>query len=134
MVNVNYRKGYSLEYRTRKLLEKLGFFVVRPAMSKGPADLVAFDKTAKLLIQCKRTAEDRNIYGLDLLLELARRHDAKPLLVYSFPNSPIYVQELFLIGKAKLKKEEMPHKELEKYLAVDLKNFDEESDENYFAR
>lgn len=51
--NKKYIKGRYYESKTRKLLEKEGYSVVRSAGSKGPADLVAFNVEHFRLIQVK---------------------------------------------------------------------------------
>lgn len=48
-----YAKGRSFEYRMRNYYRKQGYFVLRSAQSKGPADLVALKKNEILFIQCK---------------------------------------------------------------------------------
>ena len=52
-MNRNYRKGRRAEWRSRALLVKQGYTVVRAAGSKGPFDLVAWNGTDGVLIQCK---------------------------------------------------------------------------------
>jgi Holliday junction resolvase len=47
------RKGARVERRARRLLESLGFTVVRSSASKGVADLVAFDGVCIRLVQIK---------------------------------------------------------------------------------
>ncbi|MBI3764145.1 MAG: hypothetical protein HY260_20075 [Chloroflexi bacterium] len=54
-MNHNYRKGARLEQKARKLLESLGYTVIRSAGSKGPADLIAIGPTHVRLIQVKAT-------------------------------------------------------------------------------
>lgn len=49
-----YQLGRSFEYRTRDLLLRAGYYVVRSAQSKGLVDLVALSKGRVLLVQCKR--------------------------------------------------------------------------------
>lgn len=57
----NYQRGRALEYRVRERLERLGYWVVRSASSKGCADLVAVKAEGLpeyrshwlLLVQCK---------------------------------------------------------------------------------
>ena len=91
MPNANYQRGYRLEYRTMKLLEKKGWKVLRSPSSKGESDLIAFNKNAKLLVQCKTTVKDAlYVYGLSPLLKLAEEHDAVPVIAYSFVRTPVY--------------------------------------------
>jgi Holliday junction resolvase len=48
-----YAVGRRFEWRVRRYYEKLGYFVVRSAGSKGPVDLVALGGYRPLIIQCK---------------------------------------------------------------------------------
>lgn len=50
----NYRRGYRAELAAKKELEAQGFTVLRAAGSKGPFDLVAFNKDVVRFIQVKR--------------------------------------------------------------------------------
>ncbi len=50
-----YQSGYAFERRVRKMLEGMGYYVIRSAGSKGIADLVALGKSIKVLVQCKRS-------------------------------------------------------------------------------
>lgn len=66
-----YQKGIKYEYKARKELEERGYFVVRAAQSKGPADLVAIGHDEVLVIQVtakKRPQRDkiRDLQALDL--------------------------------------------------------------------
>ncbi len=51
----NYTRGRAFEYRTKALLESLGYYVIRSAGSKGIADLVAIGDTVAAFVQCKRS-------------------------------------------------------------------------------
>ena len=62
MASRNYQKGYRFENRTRKYLERLGWYVIRSYRSWGIYDLIAIPPQDKkdplwrnvpLLIQCK---------------------------------------------------------------------------------
>jgi Holliday junction resolvase len=91
----NYVRGYNLEYKTKKMLESAGYMVFRSPASKSPADVIAFNREEKLMVQCKKSSKDvMYVYGLDELVESAERYGAKPLLVYSFYYSPVFVKEL----------------------------------------
>lgn len=97
MSTLSYQRGYALEWKTKKLLEKKGYLVTRSPASKSESDLIAFDKTRKLLVQCKKTGKKGKnlyIYKLGELMKSAQKHGAKPLLVYSFYYSPIYAKEV----------------------------------------
>jgi Holliday junction resolvase len=134
MPNKNYRRGYELEYRTKKIFEDCGFLVFRSPASKTCIDLIAFDKTAKYFVQAKKTADEKlNVYKLGDLLATAERFDAKPLLVYSFDGSPVYVKEMSS-RKENLKKFGI-HKELKKFLKIDLGEYGEYGENvDYLAR
>ncbi len=47
-----YTRGREFEYRTKKHLEALGYFVLRSPASKSPVDLIALGEDVKL-VQCK---------------------------------------------------------------------------------
>ena len=49
----NRRRGIALEHSVRDDLLEAGYYVVRPAGSKGPADLVAMHKGRILFVQVK---------------------------------------------------------------------------------
>ena len=58
MPNKNYKRGRTLEYDVKALLEQGGYTVVRSAGSHSPFDLVAVKETAGQvkeiwLLQCK---------------------------------------------------------------------------------
>jgi len=73
-----YQLGRSFEYRTRKILEDNGYYVVRSAQSKGLIDLVALKKGEVLIVQCKRGGIlDKEEW--DSLLELAVAIGATPV-------------------------------------------------------
>jgi len=48
-----YQQGANFERRVKKFFENLGFFVVRSAGSKSPADLVCVKHGEVALVQCK---------------------------------------------------------------------------------
>lgn len=56
MVKDKYQKGAKEENKLKKYLEKKGYYVMRSAGSKGPADLIAIDpETRKIrVIQVKK--------------------------------------------------------------------------------
>jgi len=94
MVNKNYNRGRSFEYRVKKYLENEGYLVVRSAGSKSPFDLVAISLKAYqpgvILVQCKYGAkigkkERDNLRVLD-------KHTPNSVLVvtaWARPNKPI---------------------------------------------
>jgi len=106
MPNINYQRGYRLEYRVKKFLEKTGWTVLRSPSSKGSADLIAFNDKDKLMIQCKTTIKEAMyIYGLKDLIEDAESVKATPILAYSFMRTPVY-GTIITDDKAKFKKQE----------------------------
>ena len=52
-MNANYRKGREREYRSKKLLESVGYTALRMAGSHSPVDLVGFNALGMRLIQVK---------------------------------------------------------------------------------
>ena len=114
MVN-NYQKGYMLEWRCKKMLEERGWMALRSPASRDVADVFATKEGKSLLIQAKKTSKKAlYVYGLNGLLETAKKYKAKPLLVYSFYYTPIYVKEVKNNNEKVLKKDE--HLTLEEYL------------------
>ena len=51
MPNRKYEKGYRLELEAKKILEDLGYYVIRSAGSHSAVDLVAVNTSIALLIQ-----------------------------------------------------------------------------------
>jgi Holliday junction resolvase len=130
-MTLNYKRGYNLEWKVKKILENNDYMVLRSPASKSYSDLIAFDKDHKFLIQCKKTGKKGKslyIYKLGELVNAAKKYGAKPLLVYSFYYSPIYVKEVE--SDSEILKVEDRHMELEKFLKVHKLN--EECD--YIAR
>ncbi len=111
----NYRKGYELERKCKKILEEKGWLSVRSPASKSPLDILAVKGNHKLLIQCKKTGkEEAYISGLRELMKTAEKHGAKPLLVYSLNRTGVFVKEV-KTDRVKLNKTGK-HQMLEKYL------------------
>lgn len=91
----NYKKGYALEYRAKKLLEKNNWFVIRSPASKTPTDLYATKNGENLFIQCKKTMKEKTyITGLKEIIKQARKYKATPVIAYSFNRTPIYAKEI----------------------------------------
>jgi len=111
----NYQRGYSLEKRTTKTLEKHGWLCMRSPASKTAVDILAVKDDYKLLIQCKKTTKEKTyITGLGDLIKKAKKHSAIPLLVYSFTRMPPFVLE---VKKPSIKLERInKHVKLDKYL------------------
>ena len=131
-MTLNYKRGYNLEWKTKKIMEDNDYMVLRSPASKSNSDLIAFDRDHKFLIQCKKTGtkgKSLYIYKLGDLVKAAKKYGAKPLLVYSFYYSPIYAKEIK--GESEILKVDDRHIELEKFLEVHKLN--EECDD-YIAR
>ena len=112
----NYKRGYNLEYKAKKMLEAAGFMVFRSPASKSDADIIAFNRHEKLMIQCKKSSKDRlYVYGLESLVEAAGRYGARPLLVYSLRRTPVFVKEL-TSGTGRFSRD-MGHVEFSRYIA-----------------
>ena len=62
-MNLNYKRGYALEWKVKKIMEESGYMVLRSPASKSDSDLIAFDKEHKFLVQCKKTGtKGKNLY------------------------------------------------------------------------
>ena len=72
-----YGAGRRLEWKVRKRLEGAGWFVIRSAGSKGPCDLVAFQRDRVLFVQCKRGRFSKAAWSA--LVATADAYDAIPL-------------------------------------------------------
>ena len=126
MMVTNYRRGYQLEHRSRKIFEDNDWTVVRSPASKSPSDLYCIKKGDVIFAQCKKTSKFEHMYIYDLrpLLEMAKKQYATPLLVYSFERSPVYAKEIE-DEKENVHKIDN-HVELDKYLKVrELNNNDD---------
>ncbi len=117
MTNINYQRGYQLEYKAKKMFEEAGWMVTRLPASKSPADLMAFNKKTKIIVQCKKTKKDAlYLYGLKAFIDIAEKHEAIALLVYGFGRTSPYVK-LLNSEKIILKKND-ENKLLKDYLEV----------------
>ena len=91
----NYKRGYALEYKTKKILEENGWFVIRSPASKTPTDIYATKDGENLFIQCKKTTKDKTyIAGLKSIIKQAKKYKATPVIAYSFNRTPIYAQKI----------------------------------------
>lgn len=75
----NYEIGRRLEYRTRDLFRRNGYFVIRAAQSK-PIDLVCLRNGRSVLVECKA---GRSFLGKERkreLLDLAKQAGASIIL------------------------------------------------------
>lgn len=87
----NYTRGRQLEYRVKRDLERVGYFVVRSAGSKGAADLIALSPNhAPLLVQCKVGRIDKR--EADALAVIARMYRAVAVSAVRVGRSLTYRQ------------------------------------------
>ena len=78
-------KGRRAEHRARRLLEAAGFMVCRAAGSKGPADLVAWDKASIRFISIKSGTEYASATERERLQLMPRPMNAS-IEVWRFPD------------------------------------------------
>ncbi|NIQ88667.1 MAG: hypothetical protein GWN93_06130 [Deltaproteobacteria bacterium] len=77
-----YEQGRRFEQRVRNYLEEAGYCVVRSAGSKGPADLVAFDQSVIMLIQCATSEEAKSERDREKLRDFAVNRHMAPVMVW----------------------------------------------------
>lgn len=73
-----YTSGRTFEYRVKRHLEDIGFFVMRAPQSKGPADLIAYDHGMCLLVQCKMN-DWHEVDPWNEFYRIAIKHRAVPI-------------------------------------------------------
>ena len=113
----NYKRGYALEHKTRKILQKNDWLVVRSPASKSEADLYATKEGENLFVQCKKTTKDKTyIRGLEDLVKIARKYKATPILAYSFNRTPVYAKKITKNNETLDRKAK--NTTLEKYLKI----------------
>lgn len=78
-------KGRRAEHRARALLEAAGFEVCRAAGSKGPADLVAWDRTSVRFISVKSGTKYASAAEREALTMLLRPVNAS-VEIWRFPD------------------------------------------------
>jgi len=72
-MGTRYAKGAAQERRLKRLLERLGFMVIRAAGSHGPYDLWAWDGKHLLLLQLKKRKPPSGCRSNGLRFELQER-------------------------------------------------------------
>jgi hypothetical protein len=99
MVNRNYQKGRSLEYRTKRKYEKMDYLVYRLYASKGIMDLICipsarsgFVKVA--FIQVKWNKKDMSKAQKSALALFASYYRAVGILEYRNPKTKHLVTEI----------------------------------------
>jgi Holliday junction resolvase len=75
----NYEIGRRLEYRTRDLFRRNGYFVIRAAQSK-PVDLVCLRNGRSVLVECKAGGSFLGKERKRELLDLAKQAGASIIL------------------------------------------------------
>ncbi len=93
----NYGKGVAFEFRVRDLFRKLGYVAERKAAS-SPYDIIVMkDGSVKFLVDAKKTSQKdkKFIYikqaDLEKIIKESKKLGARPLVVYGFYRSPIFV-------------------------------------------
>jgi len=76
--STHYASGRTFEYRAKNFLQAKGFFVMRAPQSKGPADLIAYNKGRCLLIQCK-IGDWHQIDAWNEFYRVCIKHGAEPI-------------------------------------------------------
>jgi len=72
----NYARGIKVEYRVRDLYKYKGYRVIRSAGSRGPWDLLAYDKFNVIFIQCKNhkpTKDELNDFNHAIIPDFCRK-------------------------------------------------------------
>lgn len=88
-----YALGRSFEYKIKKRLEEIGFFVIRSPQSKSPTDLVAIKKGELLFVQCKRGGE-MAVKEWNELFDLAESVGAIPILAKTTPPRGYVIKKI----------------------------------------
>ena len=93
----NYRKGSRFEYRVRDFFRKLGYTAERKAAS-APYDIIVMkDGRIDFLIDAKKTSQKdkKAIYisrdDVEKIIKEAKKLCARPLIIYGFHRTPLYV-------------------------------------------
>lgn len=95
MPNKHYESGRRFEYRIKNHLERIGYYVIRSAGSKGIADLVAIipvgNHSKVFLIQVKTGNANINAQEKQILIEKATQLNAIPVLVRNINHKMYFV-------------------------------------------
>lgn len=73
-----YASGRSFEYRVKNFLQLKGYFVMRAPQSKGPVDLIAYNKGRCLFVQCK-IGDWHEVDPWNQFYQLCIKHGADPI-------------------------------------------------------
>jgi Holliday junction resolvase len=94
----NYSRGYSLENKLKKALERKGYLVLRSSGSHTPIDLVALrpyrgEEVYPFFIQCKKTTKDVDyLSGFGDILKLNMKYAGQAVLVYSLRRTGMFAR------------------------------------------
>ncbi len=107
----NYKKGVSFEFRVRNLFRKFGYVAERKAAS-SPYDIIVMkDGVVDFLVDAKKTSQRNKDFlyvkraDLEKIIRESRKFCAKPLIIYGFYRSPVFVafpEELLKKSAARL--------------------------------
>lgn len=93
----NYRKGIAFEFRVRDLFRKCGYTAERKAAS-SPYDIIVMKNgITKFLVDAKKTSQRDKEYlyvtraDLEKIIRESKRFNTRPLIIYGFYRSPIFV-------------------------------------------
>jgi Holliday junction resolvase len=81
-MRTRYEIGRAFEYRVKRFLVERGYFVVRSAGSRTPVDLVAFDQSGVLLVQCTTNELCKDEGDRAALLAITVNPHAIPVMVW----------------------------------------------------
>ncbi|MCD6477706.1 MAG: hypothetical protein J7K87_01760 [Candidatus Aenigmarchaeota archaeon] len=93
----NYRKGINFEFRVRNLFRKYGYQAERKAAS-APYDIIVMKNgSVVFLVDAKKTSQkDKKViylkrYDVEKIIRESKKIGARPLIIYGFYKTPIYV-------------------------------------------
>lgn len=103
----SYHSGRGLEQRVKTILKEMGYFVVRSAGSKSPADLVALKQRSTetgprvLLVQCKY-CKYVEVEEWNALFDLAHETRAMPIVAWvPKRRAPLEIYQLIGVKEAR---------------------------------
>lgn len=98
-----YQRGRSFEYRVKKKLESLGYFVMRSAGSKGEVDLLAVKHGTSLFLQSKLRGQISIAEQNELFL-LSQKFGATPVIVMNSDSRKIIFLRIIGLREPYIKK------------------------------
>lgn len=93
----NYKRGMRFEFRVRNLFRKYGYVADRKAASSPYDIIVVKDGSIKFIVDAKKTSQKnkKDIYisrdDVEKLIREGEKLKTKPLVVYGFYRSPVFV-------------------------------------------